>query len=132
MAVRRPKYPDGNFCPPLGGWGRGSGIGGWRMWDAITDVPGVLVGQVQDTAAVTGCTVLVFPGGAVGGVDLRGSATGTRELATLSAWHVAPRIHALALAGGSAYGLDAAGGVMQALEEQGIGWPTRAALTATR
>lgn len=97
------------------------------MWSAITDVPGVLVGQVSDVAAITGCTVLVFPDGAVGGVDIRGSATGTRELDTLSALHVAPQVHAITLAGGSAYGLDAAGGVMQALEEQGIGFHTRVA-----
>ena len=95
--------------------------------NAITDVPGVLVGQVQDVAAITGCTVLVFPHGAVGGVDVRGSASGTREMTTLSALHVAPQIHAITLAGGSAFGLDAAGGVMRALEEQGIGFVTRAA-----
>ena len=83
------------------------------MRNAITDVPGVLVGQVQDVAALTGCTVLVFPHGAVGGVDVRGSASGTREMTTLSALHVAPQIHAITLAGGSAFGLDAAGGVMR-------------------
>jgi L-aminopeptidase/D-esterase-like protein len=97
------------------------------MWQAITDVPGVLVGQVSDMTALTGCTVLVFPEGAVGGVDIRGSATGTREITTLSTMHVATHVHAITLAGGSAYGLDAAGGVMRALEEQGIGFPTRAA-----
>jgi L-aminopeptidase/D-esterase-like protein len=97
------------------------------MWQAITDVPGVLVGQVSDMEAITGCTVLVFPDGAVGGVDVRGSATGTREIDTLSALHVAPRVHAITLAGGSAFGLDAAGGVMRALEAQGIGFPMRAA-----
>ena len=97
------------------------------MWNAITDVPGVLVGQVSDMEAITGCTVLVFPEGAVGGVDVRGSATGTRELDTLSALHLAPRVHAITLAGGSAFGLDAAGGVMRALEARGIGFPTRAA-----
>jgi L-aminopeptidase/D-esterase-like protein len=97
------------------------------MWQAITDVPGVLVGQVQDTDALTGCTVLVFPEGAVGGVEVCGSASGTRELTTLNGWHVTPHIHAICLAGGSAFGLDAAGGVMQALEAQGIGYETRAA-----
>jgi L-aminopeptidase/D-esterase-like protein len=97
------------------------------VWQAITDVPGVLVGQVQDTEALTGCTVLVFPDGAVGGVDVCGSASGTRELTTLNGWHVTPHIHAICLAGGSAFGLDAAGGVMQALEAQGIGYETRAA-----
>jgi L-aminopeptidase/D-esterase-like protein len=97
------------------------------MWNAITDVPGILVGQVSDMDAITGCTVLVFPDGAVGGVDIRGSATGTREIDTLSALHLASSVHAITLAGGSAFGLDAAGGVMRALEEQGIGFPTRAA-----
>ena len=97
------------------------------MWQAITDVPGVHVGQVQDTEALTGCTVLVFPNGAVGGVDVRGSASGTRELTALQAWHVTPQIHAICLSGGSAFGLEAAGGVMQALEAQGIGFETRAA-----
>ena len=80
------------------------------MWQAITDVPGVLVGQISDLTALTGCTVLVFPEGAVGGVDIRGSATGTREIDTLSPLHLASHIHAITLAGGSAYGLDAAGG----------------------
>lgn len=97
------------------------------MRQAITDVPGVLVGQAQDTEALTGCTVLVFPAGAVGGVDVRGSASGTRELVVLDAMHLTPAIYAIALAGGSAFGLDAAGGVMRALEEQGIGFPTPAA-----
>ncbi len=97
------------------------------MWQAITDVPGVRVGQVQDAEALTGCTVLVFPEGAVGGVDVGGSASGTRELTTLQASHVTPQMHAICLAGGSAFGLDAAGGVMQALEAQGIGFETRAA-----
>ena len=97
------------------------------MWQAITDVPGVLVGQAQDAEALTGCTVAVFPDGAVGGVDVRGSASGTRELVVLDAMHLTPAIHAITLSGGSAFGLDAAGGVMRALEEQGIGFPTPAA-----
>lgn len=97
------------------------------MWQAITDVPGVRVGQVHDAEALTGCTVLVFPDGAVGGVDIGGAASGTRELNTLHAQHLAPAIHAITLAGGSAFGLAAASGVMNALEEQGIGFVTRAA-----
>ena len=97
------------------------------MRQAITDVPGVLVGQAQDAEALTGCTVAVFPDGAVGGVDVRGSASGTRELVVLGAMHLTPAIHAITLSGGSAFGLDAAGGVMRALEEQGIGFPTPAA-----
>jgi L-aminopeptidase/D-esterase-like protein len=75
--------------------------------------------------ALTGCTVLVFPDGAVGGVDVGGSASGTRELTPLHALHVASHIHAITLAGGSAFGLEAAGGVMRSLEEQGIGFQTR-------
>ena len=97
------------------------------MRHAITDVPGVLVGQAQDREALTGCTVAVFPDGAVGGVDIRGSASGTRELVVLDAMHLTPAIHAITLAGGSAFGLDAAGGVMRALEERGVGFPTPAA-----
>ena len=97
------------------------------MRHAITDVPGVLVGQAQDLEALTGCTVAVFPEGAVGGVDVRGSASGTRELVVLDAMHLTPAIHAITLAGGSAFGLDAAGGVMRALEERGIGFSTPAA-----
>src|SRR2546430_14760213 len=100
------------------------------MWHAITDVPGILVGQVSDFEALTGCTVLVFPEGAAGGVDLRGSATGTREIDTLSALHATPRIHAITLAGGSAYSFKAARRVMQALEEPGIGSPPRGARVA--
>lgn len=97
------------------------------MNGTITDVPGVLVGQAQDAEALTGCTVMIFPDGAVGGVDVRGSASGTRELVVLDAMHLTPTIHAITLSGGSAFGLDAAGGVMRALEEQGIGFPTPAA-----
>ena len=97
------------------------------MWHAITDVPGVLVGQAHDAEALTGCTVAVFPDGAVGGADVRGSASGTRELVVLDATHLTPAIHAITLSGGSAFGLDAAGGVMRALEEQRIGFPTPAA-----
>ena len=97
------------------------------MRHAITDVPGILVGQAQDLEALTGCTVAVFPEGAVGGADIGGSASGTRELVVLDAMHLTPAIHAITLAGGSAFGLDAAGGVMLALEEQGIGFPTPAA-----
>src|SRR5262245_23472602 len=97
------------------------------MWHAITDVSGVLVGQASDVEALTGCTVLEGPEAAVGGVDLRRPATRTRDIDALRALHVTPRIHAIPLAGGSAYGLEAASGVMQALEEQGIGFPARAA-----
>src|SRR3989338_8708255 len=96
----------------------------------LTDIEGLRVGHASDFAAVTGCTVILcaqtgrgLPGreGAVAGVDVRGGAAGERELETLRPGHLVERIHAIVLAGGSAFGLDAAGGVMRWLEEQGIG-----------
>ena len=87
----------------------------------ITAVPGIRVGHIEDEEAGTGCTVIVVPGGAIGGVDVRGSAPGTRETDLLNPVHTVERVHAVVLAGGSAYGLAAADGVMQALEEMGIG-----------
>lgn len=90
----------------------------------ITDVPGLHVGHASDHQGFTGCTVILCrKSGAVGGADIRGSASGTREIDTLSPHHIAHRVHAILLAGGSAYGLDAAAGVMQYLEERGIGFP---------
>ena len=89
--------------------------------------PACALGRRRTPRPLTGCTVLVFPEGAVGGVDVCGSASGSRELEALSGWHVTPQIHAICLAGGSAFGLDAAGGVMRCLEAQGIGYETRAA-----
>lgn len=93
--------------------------------DCITDVPGIKVGHAQDMEAKTGATVLLFESGAIGGVDARGFATGSRELATLAPTHLVATVHALALAGGSAYGLAAADGVMLFLEEKGIGFDVR-------
>lgn len=97
-----------------------------RMWlDAITDVPGIRVGHVTDSEAMTGCTVVLCPErGAVGGVDQRGGAPGTRETDLLRPMHLVERVHAVLLAGGSAFGLDAAGGVVRWLEERGIGYNT--------
>ena len=91
--------------------------------NAITDVPGVLVGQVERTAApyLTGTTVVYLPGTAVAGVDVRGGAPGTRETDLLSPVNSNPGVNAIVLTGGSAYGLDAASGVMTWLEEQGQG-----------
>ncbi|MFQ5777910.1 MAG: P1 family peptidase [Terriglobia bacterium] len=89
----------------------------------LTDISGLRVGHVSDKAAVTGCTVILCGAeGAGAGVDVRGSAVGERELEALRPGHVADRIHALVLAGGSAFGLDAAAGVLRYLEEQGIGF----------
>jgi L-aminopeptidase/D-esterase-like protein len=91
--------------------------------DAITDVPGIRVGHWTDRRGVTGCTVVLAPPeGAVAGVDVRGGAPGTRETEMLRPGTVAERAHAVLLTGGSAFGLDAAAGVMRYLEEQGIGF----------
>ena len=90
--------------------------------NAITDVPGIEVGQAQDTEALTGCTVILCRKGAVGGVDVRGSAPGTRETDLLDPVNLVNKVHAIVLAGGSAFGLEAASGVMKYLAEQKIGF----------
>ncbi len=92
------------------------------MFGNITDVPGIKVGQVTNESALTGCTVILCEDGAVGGVDVRGAAPGTRETDLLRPGTLVDRVHGVLLAGGSAYGLDAASGVMKYLEEQGIGF----------
>ncbi|HMB23398.1 MAG: P1 family peptidase [Chloroflexota bacterium] len=92
--------------------------------NAITDVRGIEVGQAQDEEALTGCTVIVCRKGAVTGVDVRGSAPGTRETDLLDPVNLVEKVHAVVLAGGSAYGLDAASGVMRYLEEKKIGFNT--------
>ena len=91
--------------------------------DAITDVAGIDVGHFTDPRRPTGCTVLIARAGAVAGVDVRGAAPGTRETDLLHPSNLVERVHAILLAGGSAWGLDAAGGVMRWLEEHGIGLP---------
>jgi len=91
----------------------------------ITDVPDVRVGHWSDPEAMTGCTVVLFhPEGAVAGVDIRGSAPGTRETDLLRPGRLVERIHALALCGGSAFGLAAVEGVMRFLRERGVGLDT--------
>ena len=90
--------------------------------DAITDVPGIRVGHWTDRRAATGCTVVLCEKGAVGGVDVRGGAPGTRETDLLRPGTLVQGIHAVLLTGGSAWGLDAAGGVMRYLEERGVGF----------
>ena len=91
------------------------------LTNSITDVPGIKVGHAQNESALTGCTVVLAEGGAVGGVDQRGGAPGTRETDLLSPMHSVQEAHAILLAGGSAFGLNAAAGVMRYLEEKGIG-----------
>lgn len=88
---------------------------------SITDIRGIEVGHYTDKDAMTGCTVVLCREGAVGGVDVRGSAPGTRETDLMRGYNSVERIQAIMLSGGSAYGLDAASGAMQYLEEQGIG-----------
>jgi L-aminopeptidase/D-esterase-like protein len=97
-----------------------------EMNNTITDIPGIEVGQAQDGAALTGCTVVVCRKGAVAGVDVRGSAPGTRETDLLNPINLVEKVHAVLLAGGSAFGLDAASGVVRYLEENGIGFDTGA------
>ena len=90
---------------------------------AITDVEGIRVGHWTSTERPTGCTVIFAPpDGAVGGVDVRGSAPGTRETDLLRPENLVERVNAIVLAGGSAFGLDAASGVMRWLDEHGIGF----------
>lgn len=95
-----------------------------KLNGTITDVPGVKVGHAQDFDAVTGCTVVICEKGAVAGVDQRGGAPGTRETDAIRPLHLVNKTHAIMLAGGSAFGLDAASGAMKYLEEKGIGFDT--------
>jgi L-aminopeptidase/D-esterase-like protein len=90
---------------------------------AITDVPGVKVGHFTDPRRPTGCTVVLTEDGAAGGVDVRGAAPGTRETDLLDPSNLVDKVHAVLLSGGSAFGLDAATGVVRWLEERGIGFP---------
>ena len=92
------------------------------MFNAITDVEGIDVGHYSDLEAATGCTVVLCRDGAVAGVDVRGAAPGTRETDLLRPTNLVQQVHAVVLSGGSAYGLDAASGVMRWLEERGIGF----------
>ncbi len=90
--------------------------------NSIADVPGMKVGHASDFAALTGCTVILCEEGAIGAVDIRGTAAGTRQMDPLTQLHLVDKIQAVLLAGGSAFGLDAAGGVMAYLEEKGKGF----------
>ena len=94
----------------------------------VTEVGPVCVGQVENAEAATGCTVFIAPEGMCAGLDVRGGGPASRETQLLNPLMAARQIHAIVLAGGSAYGLGAANGVMQYLEEQGIGYNTGYAL----
>jgi L-aminopeptidase/D-esterase-like protein len=95
-----------------------------KLRNAITDIPGILVGQVQDETGLTGCTVVLCEQPATGGVDQRGGAPGTRETDLLNPVNLVSKVNAILLAGGSAFGLDAAAGVMRYLQERKIGFNT--------
>jgi len=88
----------------------------------ITAVPGIHVGHATDPVGLTGCTAILCEKGAVAGVDQRGGAPGTRETDLVRPLHLVQKVHAVLLAGGSAFGLAAADGVMRYLEERGTGF----------
>jgi L-aminopeptidase/D-esterase-like protein len=88
---------------------------------SITDVAGIKVGHYTDERRPTGCTVVLAEDGAVAGVDVRGGAPGTRETDLLHPLNLVEHVHAVLLSGGSAFGLDAASGVMKYLEERNVG-----------
>ena len=90
-------------------------------------LPGLKIGHAHDPEALTGCTVILCEGGAVGGVDQRGGAPGTRETDALHPMHLVQKVHAIVLSGGSAFGLDAASGAVRYLEQRGVGFDVRVA-----
>lgn len=94
----------------------------------LTDITGIRVGHATNLDALTGCTVVLFRDAAVAGYDVRGSASGTAEFFVMDPGHIAGRIHAICLAGGSAFGLDAGTGVRNFLEREGVGFKTSHAL----
>ena len=112
--------------------GAGSGqqeerISSLKSTGGITDVPGIKVGQVTRSERLTGCTVILAEAGAVGGVDVRGSAPGTIETDLLDPVNLVQQVHAVFLSGGSAFGLDVAAGVRKYLYERKIGFATKSA-----
>ncbi|MDM8532987.1 P1 family peptidase [Anaerolineales bacterium HSG25] len=92
------------------------------MTHGLTDISGLKVGHWTNLEAATGCTVVLCPAGAVAGVDVRGTAPGTREVALLDPVCMVDRVHGLLIGGGSAFGLNAADGVMRWLHEHNIGF----------
>ena len=95
--------------------------------NAITDVAGIKVGHFTDSRRPTGCTVILTEEGAVAGIDVRGSAPGTRDTDLLNPINTVQTVHAVMLSGGSAFGLDTATGAMRYLEEHNIGFDMRVA-----
>lgn len=103
-----------------------SGSSGGQAAGSLTDVPGLKVGHWTDSRRPTGCTVVLAEAGAVAGVDVRGSAPGTRETDLLNPVNSVEEVQAVVLSGGSAYGLDSASGVVRYLAERRLGFPTSA------
>ncbi|MBP1734984.1 MAG: peptidase DmpA [Deltaproteobacteria bacterium] len=104
------------------------------MLNSITDIKGLKVGHASNYEGYTGCTVILCEEGATCGIDIRGSASGTRQVDALSINHIVEHVHAILLSGGSSFGLDAATGVMRFLEEKGIGFdvgPTKIPIVPT-
>jgi L-aminopeptidase/D-esterase-like protein len=97
------------------------------MLNSLCDVPGIRIGHAHDERARTGCTVILPDRPAVAGVDVRGSAPGSREIEALKPVRLVQEIHGVLLTGGSAFGLDATGGVQKYLEERGIGYDVQVA-----
>jgi L-aminopeptidase/D-esterase-like protein len=95
---------------------------GKTMFDDITDIPGIRVGHSTNLEAGTGCTVILCDTPALGGVDVRGGAPATRETDLLNPTCMVEEVHAVLLTGGSAFGLDAATGVVRYLDERGVGY----------
>lgn len=92
------------------------------MSKGLTDIEGIKVGHATDSDGLTGCTAILCEQGAVAGCDIRGSATGTEEFEVMNPLHVTPHVHGVVLAGGSAFGLEAASGVRRFLEGRGVGF----------
>ena len=95
------------------------------MLNAITDIEGIKVGHASDFKGYTGCTVILCEKGAVCGIDIRGSASGTRQTDALSVSHIVEQIHGILLAGGSSFGLDAANGVVAVSRRKKCGFRCR-------
>ncbi len=93
--------------------------------NGLTAIDGIRVGQASDLKGLSGCTVIICEKGAVAGVDVRGGANGSSELGVLDPLHLTPGIHGILLAGGSAFGLEAAAGVRRFLAQHDIGFETR-------
>jgi len=89
----------------------------------LTAIDGIQVGHATDATARTGCTVVLCPEGATAGIDVRGAAPGSRETEAIRPGRLIQKVHGILLTGGSAFGLDAAGGVVQYLEEKSVGFP---------